>query len=217
MTLIPAFPLGTAYLPGDAVVLRVFESRYLDLVRVVLETDRTFLSALISSGSEVGGGDKRFDAGVLVEVDHVEQADIGLMLYGHATCAVDILEWNDEASYPRADYATQSHVDSQQMSEWNTNLVDLANKLESFFSFLSGFDIDPPCPTGFVLSLLPRHNEELSSEEYETLFWTLARLVPSTPLARYQLLAHASLNERFRLTRDEIDHLHEIVQFRYGN
>jgi len=217
VTLTPAFPLGTAYLPGDAVVLRVFESRYLDLVRQVLETDRTFVSALISAGSEVGGGDKRFDVGVLVEVDHVEQADIGLMLYGHATRAVNITQWNDDLSYPCAET-------SQQRSDWpesadslTRSLRAFASDMDNFFSFLDGFNISPPVPPGFVLSLLPHNGEKLTRIDVESHFWSVARLLPSTPLTRCELLADVPLGEKITRASEEIEHLRDIVRFRYGN
>ena len=41
------FPLGTAYLPGEKVVLRVFESRYLELMNDIGSSDFSFLSVLI--------------------------------------------------------------------------------------------------------------------------------------------------------------------------
>lgn len=218
MTLIPAFPLGTAFLPGEAVVLRVFESRYLDLVRVALENDRTFVTSLISAGSEVGGGDKRFDTGVLVQIDHVEPADFGLMLYGHAVKPLNISAWNDEASYPRASCHDQTSTTTGLSSPELMNLLSsLVRNLENFFSFLTEMKIPSPIASGFVSSLLPADVNVLSAEESAHLFWTLVRLLPSTPLARYELLIDQPLTERVKRALDEIEHLREIVVFRYGN
>ena len=218
MTLAPAFPLGTTFLPGDAVVLRVFESRYLDLVHVTLESDRTFVSALISAGSEVGGGDKRFDTGVLVEIDHIEEAEVGLMLYGHATAPVNIRFWNDERSYPQAKYDIQvSTVETETLSECASALSSFALKLEEFFCFLEEMHIPTQTPPGFVRSLLPADASTMTTETHTDLFWSLARLLPCTAMARFELLIDQPLTKRIQRAMAEIQHMREIVTFRYSN
>lgn len=219
MSLSPAFPLGTAFLPGDAVVLRVFEARYLEMMTVVLEGNRQFVSALIAGGSEVGGGDHRFNEGVLVEIDRIEEADIGLMLYGRATTPINIRLWNDDASYPRAQYEHQTHQDNgTEVSETDVHLIaGLAHDLEDFFCFLSSLDIPVPVPPQFVLSLLPQTANEMSANDAWSLFWSLARLLPSAPMARGELLRDQPLQARVRRAQEEIEHLRDLVRFRYGN
>ena len=218
MTLAPAFPLGTTFLPGDAVVLRVFESRYLELVQVALENDRTFVTALISAGSEVGGGDKRFGSGVLVEIDHIEEAEVGLMLYGHATEALNIRFWNDDRAYPQAEFEIQ-HTTKENESPLTTaeSLSTFVIELEQFFLFLTERQIPAPTPPGFVSALAPSGVADLSTESQVSLFWTLARLLPSTAMARYELLVDQSLKERIQRALDEIQHMREIITFRYTN
>jgi len=51
----PLFPLHTVLFPGGALALRVFEVRYIDMVRQCLREDRPFGVVLIDEGSEVGG------------------------------------------------------------------------------------------------------------------------------------------------------------------
>lgn len=217
MRLVPAFPLGTAFLPGDAVVLRVFESRYLELLRVVLEGDRCFVSALISAGSEVGGGDKRFNVGVLVEIDHVEEADVGLMLYGHATAPVNIAHWDDAEVFPRAMCLEQEVLllNPRDREIVAHGLKDLADIIDEFFGFLESYDIPLPAPTGFVPSLIPNNITDLTDADHMHIFWSFARLLPLTPLARFEILGEESLFERIDQTRDQIEHLRDIVRFRY--
>jgi len=48
------FPLGTVLFPGGVLPLRVFEARYLDLVRECTAADMPFGVCLITDGSEVG-------------------------------------------------------------------------------------------------------------------------------------------------------------------
>ena len=217
MTLIPAFPLGTAFVPGDAVVLRVFESRYLELVRVTMDSDRRFVTSLIAAGSEVGGHDKRFNTGVLVEIDHIETAEFGLMLYGHATIAVNISSWIEDAPYPRVLCEAQKvTVSDSSASESAESLITLATCLEDFFSFLTQKNIAPPSPPGFVSSLVPPELVALTTDEKMEFFWSLVRLLPATPLARYEILVDQPLSDRVGRAVAEIEHLRDIVAFRYG-
>ncbi|CAD0314866.1 LON peptidase substrate-binding domain-containing protein [Xanthomonas sp. WHRI 8391] len=51
---LPLFPLHNVLLPGAAMGLRVFERRYLDLVRECGRTDTSFGVCLILDGAEVG-------------------------------------------------------------------------------------------------------------------------------------------------------------------
>lgn len=50
----PLFPLGTVLFPGGRLGLRIFEPRYLDLVRDCTRHDRGFGVCLILAGREVG-------------------------------------------------------------------------------------------------------------------------------------------------------------------
>ncbi|MCW0412128.1 LON peptidase substrate-binding domain-containing protein [Xanthomonas sacchari] len=53
-TTLPLFPLHAVLLPGASIKLRVFERRYLDLVRECGRTDSGFGVCLILDGSETG-------------------------------------------------------------------------------------------------------------------------------------------------------------------
>ena len=97
------FPLGSAVVPLQQVPLHVFEARYRALVRDCLDGDGTFGIVLIERGSEVGGGDTRFDVGCRVEIVHAEQTPDGrwgLLVQGRRRLRV--VEWLDDDPYPRA-------------------------------------------------------------------------------------------------------------------
>jgi len=51
---LPLFPLGTVLFPGGVLPLRIFETRYLDMVRECMSSDKPFGVCLISRGAEVG-------------------------------------------------------------------------------------------------------------------------------------------------------------------
>jgi len=53
-TRLPLFPLRAVLYPGGELPLRIFEARYLDLVRDCLRHDRPFGVVLITAGREVG-------------------------------------------------------------------------------------------------------------------------------------------------------------------
>lgn len=218
MTFVPAFPVGTTYVPGDAVILRVFEQRYLTLINDVVASDRQFVSALISSGSEVGGEDQRFSSGVLVEIDHVEPTDFGLMIHGHATHTIDIAEWNDEASYPRARIIAQEQemCDPSLVSDLVADLGLLAKDIDTLIQFMEQHNIAHPAPPGgaFFFADMDVHSADMAA--LWASFWSLVRLLPSSPLARQELLRPAPLGKRLARAREEVVHLREIITFRFG-
>jgi Lon protease-like protein len=51
---LPLFPLGTVLFPGGPLRLRIFEPRYLDMVRRCLKESRAFGVVLILEGAEAG-------------------------------------------------------------------------------------------------------------------------------------------------------------------
>jgi uncharacterized protein len=53
---IALFPLNTVLFPGGPLPLRIFEARYIDLVRRCLREDSGFGVVLIREGDEAGGG-----------------------------------------------------------------------------------------------------------------------------------------------------------------
>ena len=98
------FPLGTVLLPGAYLSLHVFEPRYRALVQACLEGTPEFGVALIERGSEVGGGDTRFDVGCvarIVEVVHLPDGRWALGTVGARRIRVN--RWLEDDPYPVAD------------------------------------------------------------------------------------------------------------------
>jgi uncharacterized protein len=52
--MIPLFPLNTVLFPGGPLPLRIFETRYVDMVRYCMREQSPFGVVLIRAGSEVG-------------------------------------------------------------------------------------------------------------------------------------------------------------------
>ena len=120
------FPLGSVLFPHAVLPLHVFEPRYRALVEHCLaaaggggfadrrrrsgsEADATkgagaFGVVLIERGSEVGGGDVRFDVGTVARIVQAGRLDDGrwvLMTVGAERLRVT--EWLPDDPYPRAD------------------------------------------------------------------------------------------------------------------
>ena len=97
------FPLGSVLVPGQVLPLQVFEPRYRALVEACVESDRRFGVVLIERGSEVGGGDVRFEVGTVAEIEQLASTPDGrYVLTAIGTDRFRVVEWLTEEPYPRA-------------------------------------------------------------------------------------------------------------------
>ena len=76
---IPLFPLGTVLFPGGPLPLRIFETRYIDLVRRCLRDGSGFGVVLIREGAEAGGPVLTFDVGTYARIVDFSQQPDGLL------------------------------------------------------------------------------------------------------------------------------------------
>ena len=101
---LPMFPLGSVLLPSTAISLHVFEDRYRALARRCMDGDRRLGIVLIERGSEVGGGDVRFDVATRARIDDAVELDDGrwvMVLVGEDRIRVQ--RWLPDDPYPRAE------------------------------------------------------------------------------------------------------------------
>ena len=75
---IPLFPLGTVLYPGGPLPLRIFETRYLDMISACLKGDTMFGVLLISDGSDTGPATTH-DVGTLARIVDWYQGSDGLL------------------------------------------------------------------------------------------------------------------------------------------
>ena len=76
---LPVFPLGTVLFPGGALPLRVFEARYLDMVRDCMQQGRPFGVCLITQGREVGEAAEHETVGCLASIEGWDMEQLGLL------------------------------------------------------------------------------------------------------------------------------------------
>lgn len=76
---LPLFPLHSVLFPGGLLPLRIFEARYLDMVRDCLRDDTGFGICLIETGEEVGPAPTIHRLGTLARVADWNRRDDGLL------------------------------------------------------------------------------------------------------------------------------------------
>jgi uncharacterized protein len=75
---IALFPLNIVLFPDGALPLRIFETRYVDMVRRCMRGSQAFGVALIREGNEVGPAET-FDVGTLAKIVDFHQLSDGLL------------------------------------------------------------------------------------------------------------------------------------------
>lgn len=229
----PMFPLGAAHLPGEVVALRVFEPRYVAMVRDLLAGDEmSFGSVLITAGSEVGGGERRSNHGVLVRIrDCAVTAEGGYALLGAAEDVITVEEWLADAPYPRARVVPSTSPESERprvdLERLRTAVVRVAQCVRLLLERSAdhggaeGAGFLPPREVLFALKSIAggMRPEIMSADstaaaaELESAVWLVARAVPCGPLDRLTLLSTQDLGMRIRALEAIVEHVSEILEF----
>jgi len=76
---LPLFPLNTVLFPGGVLPLRVFEARYMDMVRQCMKTASPFGVVLIGKGSEVGAPAATESIGTTARIAAWDMPQLGLL------------------------------------------------------------------------------------------------------------------------------------------
>lgn len=100
---LPMFPLGSVLFPAMPLPLRVFEERYLQMLKdIFVEEPAEFGVVLIERGHEVGGGEHRFAVGTVAQVMELAGGDGFVSVMAQGGRRFDVVEWFDDDPYPRA-------------------------------------------------------------------------------------------------------------------
>jgi Lon protease-like protein len=78
VTAIPLFPLNIVLFPDGPLPLRIFETRYVDMVRTCMREERGFGVVLISTGLEAGPAET-YDVGTTAKITDFHQLPDGLL------------------------------------------------------------------------------------------------------------------------------------------
>lgn len=219
MTTLPVFPLSTAYLPGDAVSLRVFEDRYLAMIADLGGAGASFVSVLISRGAEVGGGDARFSHGVSIRIDRISSGPESVVMLGRAENAVSVRQWLPDDPYPRAEVDTQAEgeLEPQDRFDVAATLSLVAQRVRTIVASIPDLGDTPHGVRGIGAVAAGRWwDERVADDELWRAFWIVACAVPCGALDRFHLLEPGPLTERVARLKRTVDHVAEVVAFRFG-
>lgn len=192
MAVMPMFPLGTALLPHMPLPLRIFEERYLKLLGdLMLSENPEFGVVLIQRGSEVGGGDGRFDLGTIASVTEIGTTEQFYGLQSIGTKRFQVKAWLPDDPYPIAD------IDFLPDLIWDDNLmparVHLETKVRKLLAFASEFG-----------DLQYGADIQFSSDPMEAC-WQIAGVLPIGQLDQIDLLGSQSAEELLQLTNDIVN------------
>jgi Lon protease-like protein len=138
--------------PYAMLPLHVFEPRYRMMTRHVLDGDQEFGVVLIERGSEVGGGDSRFDVATIARVVQAnEMPDGGYALATVGMRRVRVQQWLTDDPYPRAEIAVLDDPPASAADGVARDLVvdafarvaDLARRIDPRVGEVPEFDPDP--------------------------------------------------------------------------
>jgi Lon protease-like protein len=79
ITDVPVFPLSTVLFPGGVLPLRIFEARYMDMVRNCMQHDTPFGVCLITKGGEVGDAAEHEPIGTLAHIRGWDMEQLGVL------------------------------------------------------------------------------------------------------------------------------------------
>ncbi len=141
--LLPMFPLGTVLFPYGLLPLHVFEPRYRIMTRECLRGDQEFGVVLIERGSEVGGGDARFDVGTRARIVRATELDDGrYALTAVGVRRLRVVEWLPDDPYPRAMVVDidEPALDAADAAEARAASARVGELLQRLFALWSQFE-----------------------------------------------------------------------------
>jgi Lon protease-like protein len=200
----PMFPLGATLLPHSLLPLRVFEPRYLELVRDCIEAGGEFGVVLIDRGHEVGGGDSRHDVGCVARILDVRQEGHRLGVLAIGDRRVRVLEWLADDPYPRAELEDWPEPDPDPDPDIAVELDLTADRARRVLAMAAELG-RARAPATFELSDDP----VIASHQ-------LTAVVPVSELDRLQLLAMASASLRIRRLRVLLDDVEVLLALELG-
>jgi Lon protease-like protein len=148
---LPLFPLNTVLFPGGVLPLRVFEARYVDMIRQCMKEDAPFGVVRILSGQEVGAAAVPDAVGCLARIVQWDMQDLGVLLLqtegGKRFRIRDKRVLADQRLEARVDMiaddpvipVTAAHVDCAKALTTVITNVDRKGRLERGAQFVSPF------------------------------------------------------------------------------
>lgn len=142
---LPMFPLGTVLVPRARLPLHIFEPRYTTMLRVCMDSDREFGTVLIERGSEVGGGDTRFNVGTIALIAEASELPDGRWVA--EVVGVErfrVVQWLPDDPYPRAEVEVIDEIEPGPSSaELRAQVEERLRHLFALLAERAGYDSAP--------------------------------------------------------------------------
>ncbi|MDW3096420.1 MAG: LON peptidase substrate-binding domain-containing protein [Gammaproteobacteria bacterium] len=127
---LPLFPLNSVIFPGGVLPLRIFESRYLDMVKDCSRHETEFVICLIKDGSEVGAAARHLSIGTacrIVDWETLPDGLLGVTAQGQSRVEIRSTQVQDnQLLMGEVDYLQEDtdEVLPQKFEEW-ANLISV--------------------------------------------------------------------------------------------
>jgi Lon protease-like protein len=174
---LPLFPLNTVLFPGGALPLRIFETRYVDMVRRCMRDASPFGVVLILTGAEVGAVGDTADVGTtarIVDFNAMPDGLLGITCMGDRKFRV-IKRWQQSDGLNLGDI---EYLQSEQA-------IDLPEEYRHLGELLR--DILP--------ELAQELRGDLHAEDFADASWVSCRLAEILPLSLADRLGLLELND----------------------
>lgn len=181
MSQMPLFPLNTVLFPGTRLALRIFEQRYLEMVKNCLKQQQDFVVVLISKGQEVGVTPEIFSVGTcaaIIDWHQLEGGILGITVEGRQrVCISDAAGGIGEVSMG----------DVQTLMD--TNAVAPPGGVE-FVSLLQKLQQHP---------LVEAQGMNIDYQDFSSVMWGLSSLLPFNNTEKQSLLELDDAQQRYRI------------------
>lgn len=188
LTTMPIFPLGTVLFPSGVLPLRIFERRYLDMVRACAANSQPFGVCLITRGTEVGQPAEHHPIGCTAQIVDFDMEPGGILRL--RTVGGERIEVLEEETQPDGlIHGRVRHIDADPVVAIPQELAGCTTLMRRVIADLSRREPDP------MLRVLA---EPYRPEEAGWVANRLCELLPIAPGQRQQLMVLADPLERLR-------------------
>ncbi|MET0450809.1 MAG: LON peptidase substrate-binding domain-containing protein [Mycobacterium sp.] len=200
------FPLEAVRLPGEDLPLRIFEPRYVELMRECLNGAKEFGVVLIAAGREVGGDDARCDVGTMAHIVDCQSLGEGRYLVEcEMRDRIRVTSWLADDPYPQA--VVEPWPDEPGANVTGDDIGVVEDRLMQLFERIASSQQATLPPKRDLLGE-PEPGDDAGKRLY-----ALASRVPMGQADRYSVLEAPSAAARLVALQDAVETVAAMVEF----